>query len=133
MIYEGLSLGCGSTEWFGISFQEVYAALHGMNLTRYNVTTSDRWILGVHRLQSMEIYDEKLSTPILLCHGFGASSFDFVSNRRNESLGFLLADEGYDVFMINFRANRFSNWKADRNGDPIYPMEDDYLRATWVL
>lgn len=101
-----------------------------MNLTTYEVTTTDRWLLGVHRVQSMKIFDRKLSTPVLLCHGFAASSFDFMNNRRNESLGFLLADLGYDVWMMNFRANRFSNRKVDRHGDAVMPSAEDYFRVS---
>ncbi|XP_028968771.1 lipase member J [Galendromus occidentalis] len=108
-----------------------YAALHGANLTSYDVLTSDGWLLGVHRVQNMEIFDPKLSTPVLLCHGFAAASFDYLSNRRNESLGFLLADQGYDVWMINFRANRFSNRKMTSDRTITPPTPEDYLRVSF--
>jgi pimeloyl-ACP methyl ester carboxylesterase len=41
--------------------------------------------------------DEVERQPLLLIHGISLSSTSWVVNGRDESLGFVLADEGYDV------------------------------------
>ena len=100
-----------------------------MNATTYEVLTADNWVLRVRRIQSMAIYDPELSTPVLLSHGFSASSFDFMPNLRNESLAFVLADNGFDVWCINYRANQFSNRKRV-NGEDKVPFYKDYFKAS---
>ena len=76
----------------------------------------------------MEIYEEEFSTPVLLAHGtFGCSSH-WICNLRNESSGFLLADEGYDVWIMNRRANSFSN-KKRIDGVLQDPKAEDYYTA----
>ena len=45
---------------------------------------------------------------VLFLHGYESSSADIVMAGREKSLGFLLSDRDYDVWMINFRGNRYS-------------------------
>ena len=103
--------------------------MHGLNLTVHHAVTPDGWILQLWRVQSPGIYDPKLSAPVIVSHGFGSSSFDYMWNLRNQSTAFVLADNGYDVWLINFRANEFSNNISDGAGNRP-PRKEEYYNAS---
>ena len=76
----------------------------------------------------MNIWDSRLSAPVVFYHGFGGSAFDFLWNLRNESAAFIFADNGYDVWLPNFRSNHFSN-RILENGRRRKPTATEYYRT----
>ncbi|KAM0945441.1 putative triacylglycerol lipase [Dioscorea sansibarensis] len=76
-----------------------------------DVTTEDGYILSIQRIpqghSSSRIEGEK-KEPVLLMHGLLMDGVTWLINHPNESLGFILADKGYDVWIANTRGTQSS-------------------------
>lgn len=72
----------------------------------YEVETDDGYILGVHRVHSR--HKNTTNFPVFLMHGFLTTPISFFISNTKNSLPFMLADNGYDVFMGSRRGTKFS-------------------------
>ncbi|XP_037303149.1 lipase 1-like [Manduca sexta] len=83
---------------------------YGYVAEEYDLITPDGYVIQLHRI----VGDH--TRPVLLIHGAIIASDSFII-RGETSLGIILARQGYDVWAVNTRGNRYSRRHLTLNPD----------------
>ncbi|KAL6873452.1 hypothetical protein ACP4OV_013534 [Aristida adscensionis] len=104
-------------------------AAFGYPCEEHEVTTEDGYILSLKRIP-YGLSDCDNSTedrqPVLLFHGIMVDGFSWVLGKPKQSLGFILADSGFDVWIANCRGTNSS-----RRHTCLSPNDPAYWDWTW--
>lgn len=115
----------------GLNVLELVAK-RGYAIESHKVTTSDRYVLTMYRLPKTYAESQANATAaakkpaVYLIHGLLDSSYTFVLNYRTQSLAYLLADAGYDVWLGNNRGTTWSREHLDYTDS-----DDEFWDFSW--
>lgn len=105
-----------------------YAAaviVRGYKCQEFVVKTDDGYLLSVQRISGGGGGTQSKS-PVLLQHGVLVDGMTWLLNPPDESLAYILVDNGFDVWVSNTRGTRYSNRHATLN-----PNSHEYWNWTW--
>jgi len=105
-------------------------ARQGYPAETHLVITDDCYHLQMHRIPygkgQNETEKQGKRPAVYLQHGLLCSSADWVMGIPQKSLGFILADSGFDVWMGNYRGNTYSRAHCSLN-----PNDKEFWHFSW--
>ncbi|KAK1273713.1 Triacylglycerol lipase 2 [Acorus gramineus] len=100
--------------------------IFGYQCEEHKVTTQDGYILSLQRIPvGRSGGSPSGGPPVLLQHGVLMDGITWLLNAPDESLAFILADNGYDVWIANTRGTKWSR------GHVWLSTNDSVFQAYW--
>ncbi|XP_028550071.1 triacylglycerol lipase 2 isoform X2 [Dendrobium catenatum] len=100
---------------------------YGYKCQEFEVTTEDGYILGMQRIPvGRNGVIGGARQPVLLQHGVLMDGMTWLLNSPEQSLAFVLADNGFDVWIGNIRGTRSSNRHVS-----LTPSDRAYWAWSW--
>ena len=107
--------------------------VRGYKFEEHEVITSDGYILTLHRVFKKRTLRSWIVPPVvLLQHGLASSSEVWVIN-GDDSVAFMLADAGYDVWLGNNRGNNYSRKHTSLNYDGTDEEKKEYWDFSSII
>ncbi|XP_074330459.1 triacylglycerol lipase 1-like isoform X1 [Apium graveolens] len=123
----GISKTCQSRSTGTTSLCSHLIEPSGYPCSEHSTKTKDGYLLGLQRVSSSigKLRGAK-GPPVLLLHGLFMGGDSWFLNSPDESLGFVLADQGFDVWVGNVRGTHWSH------GHVTLSVEDkDFWDWSW--
>ncbi|KAF3662184.1 putative xyloglucan endotransglucosylase/hydrolase protein 2-like [Capsicum annuum] len=93
----------------------------GYGCEEHKVTTDDGYILSLQRIPKGISGKTATKPPVLLQHGLLMDGITWLLSPPDESLAFILVDDGYDVWIANTRGTKYSQGHISLSSqDPAY-------------
>ncbi|CAG9310080.1 unnamed protein product [Blepharisma stoltei] len=122
------------------TFEELCTS-KGYKVQTHQITTNDGYILCLYRISAKDQDFVKGKTPVLMVHGLTHHASSYVISQKSKAPAFALADEGFDVWLLNTRGNHLSRkhetldanqpeyweWCANHIGANDIPKTIDYI------
>uniref|UniRef100_A0A9I9DGZ3 Partial AB-hydrolase lipase domain-containing protein n=1 Tax=Cucumis melo TaxID=3656 RepID=A0A9I9DGZ3_CUCME len=90
----------------------------GYPCAEHKIQTKDGFLLGLQRVSSRNgDLEKQKGPPILLLHGLFMAGDGWFLNSARQSLGFILPDNGFDVWIGNVRGTRWSHGHSSLSED----------------
>ncbi|KAH6833227.1 lipase 1 [Perilla frutescens var. hirtella] len=89
----------------------------GFPCTEHTTRTKDGYVLGLQRVSSPSVTVQECGSPVLLIHGLFMGGDAWFLDSPNQSLGFILANHGYDVWVGNVRGTHWSHGHVSLSED----------------
>uniref|UniRef100_A0A6P7G189 Lipase n=1 Tax=Diabrotica virgifera virgifera TaxID=50390 RepID=A0A6P7G189_DIAVI len=100
---------------------EILVTSFGYPFETHQLETEDNYILSIFRIPHGRNNSISNNVPILLNHGMLGSSANYIWLGPERSLAFILADKGYDVWLMNCRGTSYS-----RKHKSLNPKQKEY-------
>ncbi|CAL5192864.1 unnamed protein product [Lathyrus oleraceus] len=98
----------------------------GYTCEEHKVTTQDGFILSLQRLPAGRSGERANKPPVVVQHGLFSDAVIWLFNSPEESLGFILADSGFDVWLFNGRGTKYSTMHTS-----LTPNDKAYWDWSW--